>query len=69
MHGSALGEEEIRNTKKNLGWEHEAFSIPKEIYSEWDASKQGQLAEDAWNEVFQDYESKNPDLAKEFLRR
>jgi len=68
-HGSALGEEEIRNTRENLGWEHEAFSIPKEIYSEWDTSKQGQLAEDAWNEVFQDYESKNPDLAKEFLRR
>ena len=68
-HGSVLGEEEIRNTRENLGWEHEAFSIPKEIYSEWDASKQGQLAEDAWNEVFQDYESKNPDLAKEFLRR
>ena len=68
-HGSALGEEEIRNTRENLGWEHEAFSIPKEIYSEWDASKQGQLAEDAWNEVFLDYESKNPDLAKEFLRR
>ena len=69
LQGSALGEEEIRNTRENLGWEHEAFSIPKEIYSEWDASKQGQLAEDAWNEVFQDYESKNPDLAKEFLRR
>ena len=68
-HGSALGEEEIRNTRENLGWEHEAFSIPKEIYSEWDASKQGQLAEDAWNEVFQDYESKNPHSAKEFLRR
>ncbi len=68
-HGSALGEEEIRNTRENLGWEHEAFIIPKEIYSEWDASKQGQLAEDAWNEVFQDYESKNPDLAKEFMRR
>ena len=68
-HGSALGEEEIKNTRDNLGWEHEAFSIPKEIYSEWDASKQGQLLEDAWKEIFQDYESKNPDLAKEFLRR
>ncbi len=68
-HGSALGEEEIKNTRDNLGWEHEAFSIPKEIYSEWDASKQGQLLEDAWKEVFQDYESKNSNLAKEFLRR
>ena len=68
-HGIALGEDEIKNTREKLGWVHEAFSIPKEIYSEWDASKQGQLAEDAWNEVFQDFESKNPDLAKEFLRR
>ena len=68
-HGSALGEEEIKITRDNLGWEHEAFNIPKEIYSEWDASEQGQLVENAWNEVFQDYESKNPDLAKEFLRR
>ena len=68
-HGSALGEEEIKITRDNLGWEHEAFNIPKEIYSEWDASEQGQLVENAWNEVFQDYESKNPELAKEFLRR
>jgi len=68
-HGSALGEEEIKITRDNLGWEHEAFNIPKEIYSEWNASEQGQLVENAWNEVFQDYESKNPELAKEFLRR
>ena len=68
-HGSALGEEEIKITRDNLGWEHEAFNIPKEIYSEWDASEQGQLVENVWNEVFQDYESKNPELAKEFLRR
>ena len=68
-HGSALGEEEVKNTRANLGWEHEAFNIPKEFYSEWDASDQGQATEDEWNKIFQDYESKNPDLAKEFSRR
>ena len=68
-HGSALGEEEVKNTRDNLGWKHEAFNIPKEIYSEWDASDQGQATEDEWNKIFQDYESKNPDLAKEFSRR
>ena len=68
-HGSALGEEEIKNTRANLGWKHEAFNIPKEIYSEWNASDQGQTIEDEWNEIFQDYKSKNPALAQEFSRR
>ena len=68
-HGSALGEEEIKNTRANLGWNHEAFDIPKEIYSEWDASDQGQAIEDEWNEIFTDYKSKNPALAEEFSRR
>ena len=69
VHGSALGEEEIKNTRDSLGWQHEAFNIPKEIYSEWDASDKGQASEDKWNKTFRDYESKNPDLAKEFSRR
>ena len=69
VHGSALGEEEIKNTRDSLGWQHEAFNIPKEIYSEWDASDKGQSSEDKWNKTFRDYESKNPDLAKEFSRR
>ena len=68
-HGSALGEEEIKNTRANLGWNHEAFDIPKDIYSEWDASDQGQATEDEWNERFSDYKSKNPALAEEFSRR
>ena len=69
VHGAALGEEEIKNTRASLGWQHEAFNIPKEIYSEWDASDKGQISEDKWNKTFRDYESKNPDLAKEFSRR
>ena len=68
-HGSALGEEEIKNTRANLGWNHEAFDIPKDIYSEWDAADQGQAIEDEWNEIFTDYKSKNPALAEEFSRR
>ena len=64
-----MGEEEIKNTRDSLGWQHEAFNIPKEIYSEWDASDKGQTSEDKWNKTFRDYESKNHDLAKEFSRR
>ena len=68
-HGSALGEEEIQNTREELGWDHEAFDIPKEIYFEWDASSKGQELEEKWQASFKEYELKNPDLAKEFIRR
>jgi transketolase len=34
VHGSPLGEEEIKLTKKNLGWPEEpAFYVPEEIYN------------------------------------
>jgi len=32
-HGEALGEDEVKLTRKNLGWNHEPFEIPNEIYS------------------------------------
>ena len=32
-HGEALGEEEVKLTRKNLNWNYEPFDIPNEIYS------------------------------------
>ena len=32
-HGEALGEEEVKLTRKNLNWNYEPFEIPNEIYS------------------------------------
>ncbi|SVE13971.1 uncharacterized protein METZ01_LOCUS466825, partial [marine metagenome] len=34
-HGSPLGKEEIKLTKKNLNWIHEEFIIPDDLLSEW----------------------------------
>lgn len=68
-HGSALGEEEIALTRKALGWEHEAFVIPDEIYQAWDRREKGKELEVTWNKKFAEYESQYPELARDFLRR
>jgi transketolase len=68
-HGAPLGEDENALTKKELGWEHDAFVIPDEIYSGWDAKEKGGQAESQWNEKFAAYEAAHPELAAEFKRR
>ncbi len=68
-HGAPLGEDEIAATREQLGWSHEPFVIPAEIYAGWDAKESGSAAETAWNERFAAYEAAHPDLAVEFKRR
>ncbi|UCF31632.1 MAG: transketolase [bacterium] len=64
-HGAPLGEEEVRLTKQNLGWPEEpTFHIPDEVLDHFHkAVERGREAEDAWVELFTDYERKFPDMA------
>ena len=68
-HGAALGQDEIDLTKAALGWEHEAFVIPADVYAGWDAKAKGAEAESAWNEKFAAYKAAYPELAAEYERR
>ncbi len=68
-HGAPLGEEEINLTKAALGWDHEAFEVPNDIYHGWDAKEKGTEAEKAWNEKFAAYKAAYPELAAEYERR
>jgi len=68
-HGAPLGDDEIQATRENLGWHHEPFVIPEEIYAGWDAKAKGAQAEAAWNEKFAAYQAAYPELAAEFERR
>ena len=69
VHGEALGAEEIAATRKNLGWNHEPFVIPADVYAGWDAKEAGKSAENAWDEKFAAYKSAYPAEAAEFKRR
>jgi transketolase len=68
-HGAALGEEEVALTRKELGWEHDPFVIPQDIYDGWSQKDKGQERESAWNTKFEAYEKEFPELASEFKRR
>ena len=68
-HGAPLGEDEIELTRKELGWDHEPFVVPGDIYSAWDGKDKGATAEAAWNEKFAAYKAAHPELAAEYERR
>jgi len=68
-HGEPLGTEEIKLTREALGWSHEPFKIPKEVYADWDAKAAGAEREAAWNASFAAYKAAFPAEAKEFMRR
>jgi transketolase len=68
-HGAPLGDEEVALTRKELGWNHEPFAIPGDIYAGWDAKESGAAAEQAWNEKFAAYQAAYPEMAAEYQRR
>ncbi len=68
-HGAALGQDEINLTKAALGWDHEAFVVPEQVYAGWDAKAKGAKAEKEWNGKFAAYQAAYPELAAEYERR
>jgi transketolase len=68
-HGEPLGADEIRLTREALGWSHEPFVIPADVYSLWNAKDAGQKAQAQWDRAFAAYQKAHPELAAEFLRR
>ena len=68
-HGEPLGAEEIKLTREALGWEHEPFAVPAEVYAAWDAKARGGKLESAWDTRFDAYAAAHPELAAEFQRR
>ncbi|MFQ5581869.1 MAG: transketolase [Mariprofundaceae bacterium] len=68
-HGAALGDEEVALVRKELGWNHQPFDIPEDVYAGWNAKKSGAEAEKDWQKRFKAYAKEYPELAAEFERR
>ena len=66
-HGSPLGAEEVKLTKKNYGWpEDKFFWVPDDVKSHMSAAiEKGKILEEKWNKKFGDYNKAYPDLAKQ----
>ena len=70
-HGNPLGVEEVKKTKRNLGWPEEpAFYIPAEALAHFrEALERGKTLQDGWNRRFAAYAQEFPELAQEITRR
>jgi transketolase len=69
IHGAALGPEETIATRKNLGWEYDAFVVPEAALNHArKAVERGAGYESAWNTVYAGYKAKYPQEAAEFDR-
>lgn len=67
-HGSPLGEDEIKLTKQEYGWDPEKkFFIPEEALEKFrEEVNKGAEAEAAWNEQLKDYKDSFTDEGKAF---
>lgn len=63
-HGSALGEDEVKATKKVYGWpEDKSFYVPEEVKIQMEqAIEKGEELEKKWNSMHVQYQQKYPDL-------
>jgi transketolase len=69
VHGAALGTDEVKLTRDNLGWEHEPFVVPQDVLNHMGkAVERGASSEAEWNQAFADYKAKYPQEAAEFER-
>lgn len=69
-HGEALGDEAVRETKKNLGWpEDKTFYVPEDAKKNWlQAVERGAKHEEEWNKMFAEYKKAYPAEGEEFER-
>ena len=68
-HGEPLGADEVKLTREAIGWAPGPFVIPEEVYTLWDARRQGLADETKWVDAFAAYAKAYPELAVEFARR
>jgi transketolase len=68
-HGAALGKDEVAATRAELNWPHAPFEIPDDIRLAWRARDAGLVREHQWNQLFDAYAARHPDIADELVRR
>ncbi|THF85224.1 transketolase [Deinococcus sp. KSM4-11] len=64
-HGEALGEAAVAETKKALGWDYPAFTVPDDVAAHMDATERGAKLEADWNTLMDGYRAAHPELGKE----
>ncbi|MTW84459.1 transketolase [Virgibacillus dakarensis] len=69
-HSDPIGQEEIKRAKAFYKWNYEEdFYVPEEVYEDFSSIKiNGTVKEKEWNQLFEQYKEKYPELARELNR-
>lgn len=69
-HGEPLGEENIRATKENLGWDYsDEFHVPDEVREKMNnVGKKLTQNQEQWNKLWEAYSKEYPELASEWMK-
>lgn len=68
-HGAALGEEEVRAAKEQMGLDPEQhFHVPDEVYEDMNCSERGREFQEEWNGRFSAWQEDFPELSEEWER-
>ncbi|MGF3066561.1 transketolase [Facklamia sp. P12950] len=67
VHGAPLGADAWSQTKAKYGYDYPAFTVPEETKSVFNEKivERGKKAQDEWQNLFEQYQEANPELAKE----
>jgi transketolase len=69
IHGAALGADEIKLTRENLGWSYGEFEVPQDALSHMrEAIERGASDQAEWEETLATYRTQYPTEAAEFER-
>ncbi|MEP6908350.1 MAG: transketolase, partial [Pseudoxanthomonas sp.] len=68
-HGAPLGKDELAAARVQLEWPYGPFEIPEEIYAGWRVGEVGDVRENEWNALFDQYAAQFKDEAAELGRR
>lgn len=67
VHGAPMGEENLIKTKELLNWKEAPFTVPEDVKEHCKAIADKKLEkENAWIELFENYEKEYPDLAEKY---
>ncbi len=68
-HGSALGEDEVKATKRVMGFDPErSFWVDEQVYEHMSLRDSGAAFQDAWRERFDAWREDFPDMAEDWDR-
>jgi len=69
VHGAPLGKENALKTKRQANWSEEEFYVPEEVYKYRESIiERGKKLEEEWNQLFESYKQKYPELAQELVK-